>query len=87
MMDKIQAELSLLKNDLQRTLTTYEAALDILEAERTALAAEIKDAHQKLDEFNVGKPAWSLAGRIDIALRPGQIRFVDTYERLQILSC
>lgn len=47
---------------------------------------EINSAHAKLDEFNVGKPHWSLPGRIERALRPRQIRYVDREERLQILD-
>lgn len=86
MSDELRAEIALLKEEMQRTLATYDAALDALEAERNALKGEIKWAHEKLDEFNVGKPAWSLAGRIEVALRPGQIRFVDRYERLLILD-
>lgn len=38
------------------------------EAEFQALQEEIKDAHDKLTEYGIGKEHWSLAGRIEIVL-------------------
>lgn len=40
--------------------------LDRLQAELNTVSAELADGHAMLDRFEVGKPHWSLAGRIEL---------------------